>query len=346
MDEFKNFDYSDVINKKYKFLLGGDLDVDDYKDFYNINVFNGVPDYNNEYDFLKLEYVDDIPFTSLIPLNDEFYNLRLMQYNFEIILQPDKPIVIKNYYTGSGVAIASDFNIQCKNNIKADLLELNISSADKLIVNNRNFSIEESFLNYSRMDFIDNETSIFNNYNVSVGVGKFESVLTDKQGKVSINFWDINLNKPDSTAEVSGIVELNSADRHGNVCKINHLKNETGSKQEFRHILNGTSYAMYDGDSHIAVGAQDSSSSQISKAIMLSNNSRILNKPRLNIHNSNVKATHGATVGKLNNDDIFYMKQRGLSTKLVEEILLEAFKKDILDRIHNQEIRSFFHDKG
>lgn len=356
IDEFKNFSLNDLFNNEYTIKIDGELpEYNDNSDFFTIDIVNGVPSTRDisdgiEINNLSLGVVDT--FNVITNMNIPFQDM-----GFEIAFTKSltKPVLVKNFFTGNNSFTPSYIRYTLLNEAKIDLLETcitvnddNGNEATENVVtanNNREFNIVNATLNYSRVDQINEKSTLIFNYFGNIKKGKCTAVTLNNTGLLNMNNWDINLIDKDSFCSVYGVINLKNSMRHGTICKIKHFGKETFSTQEFRHILDGDCYAMYDGDSYIDNKAKDSVTSQNSKAIMLSNGSRILNKPRLNIFTGEVKATHGATVGKLNDDDIFYLKQRGLPFTKIKKILINAFVLDILDKVSCESIREFLYDK-
>ncbi len=346
IEEFKNFSIKELFQKEYTLKISSeDVDIDNDDGFININFINGIPEKNYFDNFIRINTGDEKEcktFNPLVHLNKIYPN---RVYEIEFLQTPDKPVKLTNYFTDDGSFTPVDFRFIVKKDITVNLLETNVSSREFLTISNREFNIESGFVNYSRVDRVNRSSSLIYNYCGRVISGKLEAVLLNSQGYITMNNWQINLEKEESICNIFGVIDLDGDTKHGTICKISHNSNNTSSQQEFRHILNGSSYAMYDGDSIVKNRAKDSKTSQSSKSIMLSKSARILNKPRLNIFTGEVKATHGASVGKLNQDDIFYLKQRGLKDETVKKLLVDAFIGDILDRVSDSKIREYIYDK-
>lgn len=343
IDEFKNFNLGSL-EREYELTVGGETSFFNVDGFYSVNIVNGVPEYCVEsIEVIRESFNPNKRFSPFINTNREYSNT---SYRIKIKNPLKKPLLINNYYTRSGGFTPSNITIEVSENSVIDILELNHSSKDNFGLCNREFNIEGSVVNYTRLDLISRETNLVYNYYGDINKGTLNGITINNRGESSLNIWDIDLLKENSLCSINGVVSIGESMIHGTICKLNHRAKGTTSSQEFRHVLEDSSYAMYDGDSYMEGVATDSSSSQESKTILLSNKARILNKPRLNIYTGEVKATHGATVGKLNQDAVFYLKQRGIPEKRVKEILVEGFVKDILDRIPSKRIREVVYDKG
>ena len=346
IEEYKNFSVDILLDKDYDLVSGGIYNTENiYNDFILIKIVNGIPVYNGKNILISEHSNKPQAKNSFVEINNKFKNIF---FNIEIMEEIDKPLLFLNVLTSSNSFIPSNISIIAKNCGQIDILEV-LTQEDGVrgvLVNNvREFEIENSTINYSRVDELNNFNSSVFNYNGFVNNGTLKKILLNNSGFININNWNIDLVSSNSNCFIFGVVKLNNSMRHGSVCKINHLAKETNSTQEFRHILDGNSYAMYDGDSTIIGKAKDSSTAQHSKTIMLSNNARIFNKPRLNIYTGEVKAKHGASVGKLDDEDIFYLKQRGLKDTIIKKLLVDAFVIDVIDLVESSKIREYLYDK-
>lgn len=342
IDEYRSFSIKEPFSKEYNPIVGGDVRTFPVDDMYSVDIING--EIVTEDSDLFIISKTSVSYTNN-PITEYGEQFEHLSYSIEFVKQPDRPVVIKNFLSGYLNRVISTVEIVVSSHISLDLMELNISDSEILSISNRVFSIDNGRINYSRLDFTDLETALFYNYCGDISFGEFTAVNLSTCGNYSMDNWNINILTESSSCDISGVIELDEEMRHGSICKINHRAGGSRSSQEFRHILRGSSYAMYDGDTNISPGASESVSSQVSKTILISPDARVLNKPRLNIYNSDVKATHGATVGKLDPESVFYLKQRGYPQDLVEKLLLDGFSRDILDRISCSVIKEFIYDK-
>ncbi|MGH8684113.1 MAG: SufD family Fe-S cluster assembly protein, partial [Nitrosospira sp.] len=114
---------------------------------------------------------------------------------------------------------------------------------------------------------------------------------------------------------------------------IDHAKPHGISRQSHKCIIDGAAHAVFNGKIMVRPGAQRIDSSQSSRNLLLSAKARIDTKPQLEIFADDVKCAHGATVGQLDNEEVFYLKSRGLSEITARNLLTYAFGAEIIDRI-------------
>jgi Fe-S cluster assembly protein SufD len=114
---------------------------------------------------------------------------------------------------------------------------------------------------------------------------------------------------------------------------IDHAKPHCGSHELYKGILSGHARAVFNGKIIVRPDAQKTDAKQTNKALLLSDDARINTKPQLEIFANDVKCTHGAAVGQLDEDSIFYLRARGLDRQQARDMLIHAFAGDVLNRI-------------
>ena len=104
-------------------------------------------------------------------------------------------------------------------------------------------------------------------------------------------------------------------------------------------ILDGRANAVFNGRIIVRKDAQKTDSKQTNKNLVLSDNAVINTKPELQIHADDVRCTHGATIGQLDSEALFYLQSRGIPKSEARSLLTYAFAQDIIDRIKVQPLR-------
>jgi Fe-S cluster assembly protein SufD len=114
---------------------------------------------------------------------------------------------------------------------------------------------------------------------------------------------------------------------------IDHAKPHGTSRQLHKCIVGGTAHAVFNGQVMVRPGAQKTDSAQSSRNLLLSSKAVVDTQPQLEIFADDVKCTHGATVGQLDSDEVFYLQSRGLSETVARNLLTYAFGAEIINRI-------------
>lgn len=118
-----------------------------------------------------------------------------------------------------------------------------------------------------------------------------------------------------------------------NHTSIDHVKAHCPSHEVYKGILSGHAKAVFNGKITVRPDAQKTDAKQTNKALLLSDTASINTKPQLEIFADDVKCTHGAAIGQLDDDAMFYLRARGIAEADARNILVHAFAGDILNRI-------------
>lgn len=125
---------------------------------------------------------------------------------------------------------------------------------------------------------------------------------------------------------------------------IEHAKPHCPSHELYKGILSGKSRGVFNGKIKVRKEAQKTDAKQTNKNLVLSDEASIDTKPQLEIFADDVKCTHGATIGQLDDEAIFYLRSRGIDNDKARDILIYAFASDIVDRVNVEPIRHFLHE--
>ena len=120
---------------------------------------------------------------------------------------------------------------------------------------------------------------------------------------------------------------------------ILHAKPHCDSHEIYKGILDDQARAVFNGKIIVAIDAQKTDAKQTNKALLLSEEAQINTKPELEIFADDVKCTHGATIGQLDPDALFYLRSRGLDREQARDVLIHAFASDLVNRIAIAPIR-------
>jgi Fe-S cluster assembly protein SufD len=120
------------------------------------------------------------------------------------------------------------------------------------------------------------------------------------------------------------------ADTHSS---IDHAHAHGRSRQLHKTVVGGGAHAVFNGKILVREGAQQTDSGQQSRNLLISDKARVDTKPQLEIFADDVKCAHGATVGQIEADELFYLKSRGLSDTAARNLLTYAFAAQVIERI-------------
>ena len=120
---------------------------------------------------------------------------------------------------------------------------------------------------------------------------------------------------------------------------IDHRQPHCTSRQLYKGILDGKSRAVFNGKVFVRHGAQQTDAQQTNKNLLLSSEAQIDTKPQLEIYADDVKCTHGAAVGQLDDDELFYLESRGINPSLAKNMLTYGFAEEVIERIKIDSIK-------
>ena len=143
-----------------------------------------------------------------------------------------------------------------------------------------------------------------------------------------------------SEATVNGLYLASGSQHVDNHTVIDHAKPHGTSHELYKGILRGASTAVFNGKIIVRPGAQKTDAKQTNKNLVLSEDATINTKPELQIHADDVRCTHGATIGQLDQEAIFYLQSRGIGKEQARELLTYAFARDIIDRVKVGSVRA------
>lgn len=123
---------------------------------------------------------------------------------------------------------------------------------------------------------------------------------------------------------------------------IEHQAEQTKSRQVYKGVIAGSARGVFQGKIYVDPIAQKTDGYQLNRALLLSEAAQINSKPELEIYADDVKCSHGATSGYLNDDALFYLQSRGIPESEAKKMLITAFLEESLQEITHDEIRSAF----
>jgi Fe-S cluster assembly protein SufD len=144
-----------------------------------------------------------------------------------------------------------------------------------------------------------------------------------------------------SHAALNGLYIVNGSEHVDNHTEIDHAMPHATSFELYKGILDGKASAVFNGRIMVRKDAQKTDSKQTNKNLVLSNDAVIDTKPELQIFADDVRCTHGATIGQLDAEAMFYMQSRGIGKQQARSLLTYAFAQDIVDRVNVPSMREW-----
>ncbi len=142
-----------------------------------------------------------------------------------------------------------------------------------------------------------------------------------------------------SSCTMNGMYMVSGLQHVDHQTRIEHAQPNTTSREVYKGILDGHSHGVFNGKVYVRPEAQKTDGKQSNNNLLLSDHARVDTKPQLEIFADDVKCTHGATVGRLDDVALFYMKSRGLDAEQARTLLIYAFAADVLEEIPVKPVR-------
>ena len=299
----------------------------------------------------NIEILDDLVLEKPNNANNSllFLNNAFVSKFFKLIVKKNyslkKPLVIYNITNKDLVSksINLKFDILLEENSSLKLIEFsNDKSTTNFININYNFDVQKnSILKNYKIDNNSNSNIKYYFNNISQDTNSVSEIFLLSSGSEFIkNEINCDLNGKYASAFVNGVFLLNGSKHHEIKTNINHLVENTKSYQLIKSVLEDESKAVYQGKIFVDSKAQKTDGYQLSKAILLNDNTEFNAKPELEIYADDVKCSHGSSSGSLNEDSIFYLMSRGLNYKEAKKLLINGFLLDVVEKITDSEIKN------
>lgn len=166
-----------------------------------------------------------------------------------------------------------------------------------------------------------------------------ELFILSKGSKFLKNDVICSLNDDHGSIALNGIINLNDTKHHEIKTVINHNEENCKSYQLIKTVLNDESKSVYQGKIYVNSKAQKTDGYQLSRALLLNQQTEFNAKPELEIYADDVKCSHGSTSGNLDENSIFYLMSRGLSLSQSKELLINGFLQEVAEKISDKQIQ-------
>lgn len=251
----------------------------------------------------------------------------------------ENPIHVYHFSDGNDNKITSLLRnmIIAEKGSKANILFSYHSLSEDFVLTNvatEIFLEQNSYIDFNIFQGEGNEAFQINTTFVHQKRGsQFYSNTATMCGAIVRNDIDIKLLEEDTFCDLGGLYMPDREQNFDNTINIEHTVGHSLSKQFYRGILDNNARANFAGIVHIPPNAVKSEAHQTNNNILLSKHAKVHSKPQLIIHNDDVAASHGSTVGQLDTEQVFYMQTRGIGQKKARSLLLTAFADEVINKI-------------
>ena len=165
--------------------------------------------------------------------------------------------------------------------------------------------------------------------------------LVTSGGALVRNVVELNLEAEHIESTLNGVYLTHGTQHVDNRTIIHHAKPNCNSHELYKGILDGKSSGVFNGKIIVHPDAQKTDAKQSNKNLLLSQDATMNTKPQLEIFADDVKCTHGATIGRLDEESLFYLRSRGVGKEQAKNMLTYAFAGEIIDRIDHEATRTY-----
>jgi Fe-S cluster assembly protein SufD len=261
-------------------------------------------------------------------------------------VETTRPLMIINIIDSDANIFSQQHNLFVfRENSVAEIIEYNIGFQDVPSLTNNLSEIviernaQASFVRVQDKNLLSRHVS--SDYSRQYEGSSFDcSNIVTGGGFVRQNM-EVHLAEKHCCSNLYGLVVAGGSQHVDNYTFLNHAAPECQSNELYKSILNDKAVNVFNGRILVCPDAQKTAAFQSNKNILLNTGAKVYTKPQLEIYADDVKCSHGATVGQLNDDALFYMQSRGISKPLAQLLLMSGFANEVLGKIKNPELYEF-----
>lgn len=252
-------------------------------------------------------------------------------------------LVFVNTGNTAGATIQSRILVVAEAGSQLTLVETHVATGNAPTFTNivSEFSIGDG-ANVEHCKFQDDSPEAFHmagNYSVLGRSSNFVSHSFDLGARLSRNNIRTKLNGEGLETILNGLYITRGEQLADHHMFVEHARPNCASHEYFNGILDDKSRGVFHGRIYVHPEAQKTDAKQTNKNLLLSDDAKADTKPQLEIYADDVKCTHGATVGQLNENSIYYLRSRGIGIEKARRMLIHAFAGEIIERIRCETLR-------
>jgi Fe-S cluster assembly protein SufD len=200
---------------------------------------------------------------------------------------------------------------------------------------------EGASLTHARLNQEGRQAFHLSNVHARVAAGgTYDNFTLNAGGRLTRNEIHIALEGPGAAAHMNG-AQLLAAGQHADTTTfLDHAAPGCASRQTYKTVLAGRSRGVFQGKILVRQAAQQTDGYQMNQALLLSPDAEMDSKPQLEIYADDVKCSHGATVGALDQDQLFYLRSRGVPEAAARSLLIQAFLQEAVEALADEAARA------
>lgn len=169
---------------------------------------------------------------------------------------------------------------------------------------------------------------------LTLGAGEsFFATFVVEEGVSADVTMEVDLVGEGASLDLAGVYRCSADERVAFHLNVRHLCGGCTSRQLFKGVVGGRSRVVFDGLIHVAPDAQKTEAYQENHSILLSGEAQVQTSPQLEIYADDVVCSHGATIGSLSEDELFYMRSRGIPEAEARQMQIQSFLSPVLGRL-------------
>ena len=200
---------------------------------------------------------------------------------------------------------------------------------------------EGATLTHGRM--LQEEATVFHLSTIYATIaagGTYDNFTVAAGPRLTRNEIHAALTGPKAACHMNGAQMASDGQHVDTTTSLDHAAPDCASRQTYKTVLAGRSRGVFQGKIHVHQVAQKTDGYQMNQALLLSEEAEIDSKPQLEIYADDVKCSHGATVGALDADSLFYLRSRGIPESQAKAMLVEAFLHEAVETVTDETLRA------
>lgn len=204
---------------------------------------------------------------------------------------------------------------------------------------------ENSSLELYVLQNVNNKASIQREFKIrQLADSRLKIVVITFNGGDIRNSYHVDLDGEGAETQVHGLYLIDKTQHVENRLKVNHNVPHCSSNEKFKGILDDEATAIFNGHVYVDKNAQKTDAQQNNSNILLTSKAKINSQPFLEIYADDVKCSHGTSTGQLDQEAMFYMRQRGISKANARILLMYAFAAEVSNHIGNEMLHEHIDD--
>ncbi len=258
-----------------------------------------------------------------------------------------KPIQILNISDSESQSTAYQIRnlIILAKNSEVNVITVSKSLSDGIsFCNSQNeiFLEANSILNFNIFQEENIETRSLNNTRLKQSENTQSTVnIASLSGAILRNDIKIYLSGENARTEINGIYLPTNEQQFDNYILIKHEKSHGKSRQLFKGIIAGQARSVFSGRVLVDKNAQKTDAGQLNKNLLLTDYVKAYSRPQLEIYADDVQCSHGSSTGQIDKEALFYLQSRGIGEKQAKILMLNAFAKEVIDKISIPEYKNY-----